>query len=519
MKTTELIIGMLFLSFASIAQEKVIEIDAEITKVTIYNSSVEIHYSKEFLLPKGKSTIIFTGLTPDIVENTINISFSDKNLQIITVNERINFLKERQEKNKTVTNVEDSIFKIKNEIGLLDCKLEVLKIEKGLLFKDESIGGVSKGVSVTEIEKASSFFNKRYLELSTELFKIESKKKALNHNLKKFENQLDEISSNSSKSCSEIGVVVNNSTEKRLEVNFKFLSNGGGWAPLYDCKFEAADKPISFNFKANVFNSTGIPWENVEIKLSTASPTLGFEKPGFTKENPKMKNENVEFKDIPVINSIAEYSIKNSYSIPSDAKPYIIEVESFKMKSEFYYLLIPSMDQHGFLMVKIPDWNKYNLIPGTTNIFNTDSYMGKTFLNTYAENDTLTIFLGKDNSVTCTRKDDVSFEKNKIIGNNEIDQSLISISVKNNCAENLKITIWDQIPVFKENEKVKFNIYNIDNATMDKKEGLLIWNYSINSGENININYKYEIRYPKEDGYNYNGTRYRKFRTISCPSF
>jgi hypothetical protein len=72
---------------------------------------------------------------------------------------------------------------LKKEIGLLSVKKEAYSLEKKLLFKDESIGGVSKGVNVSEIEKASAFFSKRYIELSMELFEIEKTRKVIEENI------------------------------------------------------------------------------------------------------------------------------------------------------------------------------------------------------------------------------------------------------------------------------------------------------------------------------------------------
>lgn len=522
MKKTFLIITVLGLFINTFGQSNDIEISADITGVTIYNSSVEIHYSKEVPLSKGKNTIVFTDLTSYMVENTLNLNTSSNDVEIITVSERINYIKELKEVNIKITNLEDSIKRIENEIGILKCKTEVLSREKSLLFKDEPIGGVSKGVSVSEIEKASTFFNKRYMELVTELYNISNTQTNLERNLVKYKNHLSESTSNSSKSCSEIVLNVNSTKTTKVTFNFKFLSPMGGWSPVYDCKYKGSEQPISFIFRANVFNSTGISWDNVLVTLSTASPTVGFDKPTLSAKTDikrQSRPQNIEFKEIEVMNSIAEYNIKNKYTIPSDSKPYLIEIDSYEIKAEFHYLLIPSLDPFGFLIANVPDWNKYNLIPGTTNIYNKGSYMGKTFLNTYAENDTLNIYLGKDNSLLTTRKETTSSNDNNIIGNFYIDKSNVSLSIKNNTNETLSIQVLDQVPVFNDYEKVKFNLQNIEQAIYNKKEGLLTWNISIDKNENLMLDYSYEIKTPKNERGQSGSNLRKKFRTLSCPTF
>jgi len=515
---------LMAVSYISFGQNKEIETSADIKSVTIYNSSAEINYRKEMVLPQGKSTVIFTDLTPYIVENTINMSTSSADVDIITITEKINYTKEKKEFNSKIINLQDSIKHLENEKGLLKCKVDALTMEKNLLFKDESIGGVAKGVSVAEIEKASMFFSKRYLELTTEIFNLSEKDKAIQNNLAKCNNQIKELSSNTQKAGSEILVTLINATAKNVVFTFKFLTEKGGWAPVYDCKYQGADSPLKFIFRANVFNASGTSWDNIDIKLSTASPTTGFNKPTLNSKKekdirPNAGNANgVQFEKIEVANSIAEYDIKHKYTIPSDSKPYLVDVNAYEISAGYNYLLIPVMDPFGFLIAKIPDWNKYNLIPGITNIYNKGSYMGKTFLNTYAENDTLSLYLGKDNNVQSVRKEVSSNNQQNIIGNYYVDKAAITISIKNNSAEKLSIQLLDQIPEFNDNEKAKFNIENIEQAIYNKNEGLLTWNFQLTQNESKVIDYKYDIKVPKNGIGNYIPVRH-KIRTINCPRF
>jgi len=517
-----LILLLVFFQFST-AQNKEIESTADIKSVTIYNSSAEINYAKEITVPQGKSIITFTDLTPYIVDNTINISTSNPDIDIITVTEKINYTKERKEQNTKIVSLRDSIIIIDKEIGLLKCKTEALGMEKDLLFKGESIGGVAKGVAVSEIEKASAFFSKRYYELTSELFNLSEKEKSLQNEMFKYNNQIRELSSNTSKASSEIQVTVLNPTPQKVLFNFKFLTAKGGWAPAYDCKYQGAGKPLKFIFRANVFNASGINWENIDIKLSTASPTKGFDKPSINNKKsnesiPRTNEDGVKFKEIEVSNTIAEYDIKHKYSIPSDSKPYLIDVAAYDINADYNYLLIPILDPFGFLIAKIPDWNKYNLIPGTTNIYNKGSYMGKTFLDTYTENDTLSLYLGKDNNIQSVRKENSSSNEQNIIGNYYVEKAEINITIKNNSSEKLSIQVLDQVPVFEDYEKVKFNIQNIEQALFNKNEGSLTWNFQLAQNESKAIDYRYDIKSPKNDISDYRPMK-RKYRSISCPSF
>ncbi len=529
MKTLTITFSILFLSLISFSQVIVPkhvpyepEIPAKITGVTIYTSSAEIHYENTVSLKKGKNTIVFTDLTPFIVENSINVSIADNSVNIITVTDKINYLKKVYYKNSI--GLRDSILKNEDKLGLIDVKIETLEKEKSLLFRGESIGGVSEGVAVSEIEKASEFFNRRYSKINEELYYLNRQKTKLLNANENFNLQINEVSTTKGKSTSEIIVVANSISSKKVKVEYKLLTANAGWAPLYDLKFNGPDKDLDFVFRANVFNASKIDWNDVEIKLSTANPTTGFNLPSLNKtdnaqkQNLQYENQNIEFKTIQTNNIIAEYNIKFKYSIPSDGKPYLVDVSETSMKSSFSYIIIPKMDNNGFLMANIPDWNKYNLISGTTSIYNHGTYMGKTFLNTLTDNDTLDVYLGKDNTILTYRKE-VNIDNPRIIvGNTFVDKTIVDITIKNNYDKNISIVLIDQVPVFDARDKVKMNITGIENALYNQSDGSLNWQFSLNPKESKEMRFTYTIKAPKELAENVRMKK-RRIREISCPAF
>jgi hypothetical protein len=463
---------------------------------------------------------VFTELTPYIVANSINVSAPGIN--IVTVSERINYTRDRRNINELVTHYRDSINRLQKEVKILACKSDAASAEKNLLFKNEAIGGLStQGVSVAEIEKASAFFSKRYLELVTQLYELDEKEDALNIRITRFKEHIKQLETVSMPNVSEIKVIVNSKDERMVKFRFKLLTNKAGWAPLYDFKYESAKQPLQFVFRANVFNASGVAWNEVSIKLSTANPINGFAVPSLDEVPEKEKPQGeVKFKQIEVVNAITEYKIANQYTIPTDAKPYLIDVSAYDMPASYNYLLIPKLDPFGFLIAKIPNWNKYNLIPGTSNIYNSGTYMGKTFLDTYADDDTLSLYLGKDKNIQSNRSERSIMHKRIFAGNTTLEETFVDIVLKNASDEALMVEVLDQVPVFEKEDEEKMNVYNIGKAEYDKQEGLLTWKYNLKPGESVAVSFKYEIKAPRRSSFHRAKYRSkRKFRTIACPSF
>lgn len=489
-----------------------------INDVVVYTSASEIHYEKVVKLKKGENRVVFSELSPFIVENTINVGCENSNVEIITVNEQINFLKPRQNKEVGMMVLMNEVDKIENEQGVIQIQRQALEIEKELLFTDKTVGNVVEVKNADEAQKMSGFIQKRYTQIATDLYKLDEQTKEAQRRLEKLRRQIKQASIHVDNPISEIILVVNSAKETEATFTCRFLCSHSGWAPSYDFRFQGKEKPLQFNFKANVYNATGVAWNNISIKLSTADPIRGFSIPSMeTKSGSSIPSDkNVEFKTIEVVNAVTAYDVMHEYTIPSDGKPYLIDVDKYAMNADFNYLLIPRLDPFGFLIAQIPNWNQYNLIPGKANIYSMGTYMGKTFLDTYAENDTLSLYLGKDKSIHAHRTENSKEHSRKIIGNYTVEKSFVQTQIKNNSNVKWDITVLDQVPVIEEDGKSKITIHNIQNAIHDKAEGLITWKLTLETNSTTQIDFDYEIKEPKEY---YGMPKKRSFRTISCPSF
>ena len=58
-----------------------------------------------------------------------------------------------------------------------------------------------------------------------------------------------------------------------------YVVPGAGWRPAYDTRGDVAKKEIELTYFGMVIQQTGEPWEDVELSLSTARPSLGASMP------------------------------------------------------------------------------------------------------------------------------------------------------------------------------------------------------------------------------------------------
>lgn len=191
-----------------------------------------------------------------------------------------------------------------------------------------------------------------------------------------------------------------------------------------------------------------------------------------------------------------EFEIKTPYTIPSDGKNLTIDIDNYSLPADYQYFCTPKIDKDAYLIARIVDWEKYNLLEGEANVFFEDTYTGKTLLDVRYMSDTLTISLGKDKGVSIKREIQKQFTTKQFLGSKKEETKTWLISVKNNKQQSIKISLSDQIPV-STLEEIEVNPVNISNGKLDSETGIIEWDFQLKPTEKNDIDLKYSVRYPK----------------------
>jgi predicted transcriptional regulator len=191
-----------------------------------------------------------------------------------------------------------------------------------------------------------------------------------------------------------------------------------------------------------------------------------------------------------------EFEIKTPYTIPSDGKNLTIDIDNYSLPADYQYFCTPKIDKDAYLIARIVDWEKYNLLEGEANVFFEDTYTGKTLLDVRYMSDTLTISLGKDKGVSIKREIQKQFTTKQFLGSKKEETKTWLISIKNNKQQNIKISLSDQIPV-STLEEITVKPINISNGKLDSETGIIKWDFQLKPTEKKDIDLKYSVQYPK----------------------
>lgn len=190
-----------------------------------------------------------------------------------------------------------------------------------------------------------------------------------------------------------------------------------------------------------------------------------------------------------------EFEVKIPYTIKSDNKNTVVEVERYALPADYEYYTVPKVSKNVYLLANIVDWDKYNLMEGEANIFFENTYVGKTVLDTRYVSDTLNISLGRDKNILANRESVKENTSKKFLSNKREDSRAWKISVRNNKNQPINLTILDQVPVSQRDE-IEVTVEELSKATLDADKGELRWKLKLKPAEKKELSLKYKVRYP-----------------------
>ena len=190
-----------------------------------------------------------------------------------------------------------------------------------------------------------------------------------------------------------------------------------------------------------------------------------------------------------------EFQINIPYSIPSDNQPYDVTMIQYDIDAIYNYSTVPKLSNDAFLIAKIPDYIKYNLLNGSANIFFKGIFQGESFIDLDTPSDTLTLSVGRDRDIVISREIQKDYTSKSIAGNTKKEQKAWLITLKNNKVTPINISIEDQFPVSKTDD-IKVDLIEESGAKIDKTTGKLLWDIKMAPNEKKIISLRYSVKYP-----------------------
>ncbi|NME70776.1 DUF4139 domain-containing protein [Flammeovirga aprica] len=509
-----------------------IEVSSKINNVTVYTNSASVERSASVNVPQGKSVLVFKKLSHQIVTNTIQ--FQTKGVRVLSIDSEYDKVELRD--NKAYSELKSKIDQLKEKVFEKETYLEILNKDLELLEANKTIS--SSNLNLSELKSALAFFHDKRLQVEKEKSTYQKEVIVLKLEIEKLNKELSMISRDHISHYNNVMVTIQSDKAKSIDYLLKYIVNQVGWTPTYDILATDINSPFNVVFKANIYQRSGVDWNDVSISISSGAPS---ERNRLPKLNPKYldlvalqqnrmvqqsakvysapsykksSQDNwgaVEVEEEEVEEEIATslswvlnqssyqtqftYQINQKYSIPNNTRKKAIELKTEKIDALYTYRAIPKQGCDVFLLGKVTNWGKYNFIAGDANVYFEDQFIGTTYLSSTQHKDTLEISLGKDESIIVNRERAYQMERKRSFGNKKRANRAWKITVKNNKSKDINIEILDQIPI-SVNDQIIVTPLEMSKGTYDKETGEVEWNFSLDAQKSKEIILQYEVEYP-----------------------
>jgi uncharacterized protein (TIGR02231 family) len=508
-----------------------------IEQATVFLSGAELTSTAKVTLVKGENEFIFTNVAGDVNSQSVTVSATN-GVVVEAATFQNNYLA-AEVLSPRATIIKDSIALIAADTQLVHNKIMVLGHESGSIWKNSQVSGANTGLSVAELQKYLDLIDTKMEGILNRQDIEKAKMKKMKDRLTKLNEQLTEEQGKGYQPGGQLLVKFYAKEATTADIVIDYVVPHAGWSPTYDVFADDANGPVKLFYKANIFQNSGVKWNNVRLSLSTGNPNEGAQAPtmnpwylafyypqttmyNYKNNAPRAKNaaaaqsgedvmtsgmtinklaaeENSSINDYVSVDNAGintSFDIDLPYTIPSDGQQHLVAIKKYELPATYRYYTVPKLDKDAFLQAQITNWEDLNLLPGKSNIFYEGTYVGQGNIDVRNVTDTMTLSLGRDKKIVVKRNRDTKLRSVKTIGSNVRETFSYTITVRNTRKESINLIIQDQQPVSNDKDIV---IDEKDTGTSEYNEttGMMKWALSLNPNETKTVSFGYTIRYPR----------------------
>lgn len=252
-----------------------VKLTSEIKDVTVFFDGAQITREVQITVLKGKHMFVLENLPAEINPQSIQIDNNQEG-EILSVKHELVY---PAEKSKTILEYEETIKLQKIKLQEITNQINVYTIEEKILLDNSIFNKKDVGTSITEIKEASTFYRTKLNEIRQNMLKLAIEIDLVKGNIQNLYLELNKKVSNEKKTYSKIVFTFNSETQINANFKISYYVSSAGWTPLYDFRVNDINEPLNLVYNANIFQSTGEDWDNINLTLSTNRPSLSNLKP------------------------------------------------------------------------------------------------------------------------------------------------------------------------------------------------------------------------------------------------
>jgi uncharacterized protein (TIGR02231 family) len=538
-----------FLSPVSAAE---INASSKIDVVIVYPQGAEITRVATVEIAAGDHTLILDDLPGEVDPQSIRVEGeTGGTVEIGSVDSKLVHVTGDAETASRRSEINDQIEILRDEHAALDQLTQNFDYQRQLIqdlarkpFITQNSSENDLRVDSTELGNLFDLVAGRLQALDKSALDADIRKRQINKDIGDLEKRLSELAPQRRVKAV---VSVNLSSEARTSGTFrvKYRIRNAGWRPFYDARLSmpetGAEPALSLVRRAEIVQNTTESWNDVALTLSTARPVgataapdlsaygLGFEqyatKPasvlglqnmysgdGATVaesraeadllKDGRVKTVRQQEAQVEIAGFQALYAIAGRVTVDNEGTAKKVQISAEDIDARLSAHAVPLLDPNAYLTASFTVDGETPLLPGRVLLFRDNVYMGQGALPLLSPGEDHALGFGVDDRIKVKRTQ-VHRETSEsgIISTDLVEESSWVIEVQNLHVRTMPVKILDRMP-FTTHEDIHVELLagttKPSERNVDRKQGVLAWDYELAGGEDQIIKFGYRVSSPKD---------------------
>lgn len=270
------LVGFLFL--VAVSPVLAAEVRGVVDSVTVYRGQALVSRLVDLAGAPGLREVVVTDL-PEFIEPASLYAETTDGLEVRSVSYRMRPVE--QDVREEVRKLDDQLAALQDDLTATGRHKQVLAERKAYLDKLEQFSAATANVELTKgllnaetLKSLTLFLQQQRAELAEEELKLGREERGLAVKIETISRQRQTVAGGSARTVREAVVFLNITRADGAKLRLNYLVGNATWSPSYNIRTDAGRTQITAEYFASIQQMSGENWDNVQMTLSTATPTL-----------------------------------------------------------------------------------------------------------------------------------------------------------------------------------------------------------------------------------------------------
>ncbi len=502
------LVAALLMGPAAVGQP--IEAESRVKAVTLYRDQALVTRLVRAEVPGGLSELVVGDLPPQLVPDSL-FAGAEGRTQVRAVRFRTRAVKE--EPREEIRRLEQQIEALKKALRRNEAMRALVQERRAYLSKLEQFTAPTAQVELTKgvlnaetLETLTLFIFGQRADLTEKMLKLEDEKGELSKQISLLQREKAQLTAGTTRTLREAVLFVDRPKAGPVELRLSYLVNRAGWEPAYNLRAGEDAARVTVEYNATVHQMSGEDWHDVDLTLSTASPTLmakgpdlapfwvalgsarpaerqleqkaqAFRKKLAVSQRAQQKATQVDQEmqatvamnyialDMQVLELAASgselrrlrrleaaptegwavtYALPGRTSLDSRSDRQMVRIASLKLKSEFYYVATPLLTDYVYREAEVVNQSDLALLEGPATCYLDGRFVGRSRVPMVARGQRFRTGFGLNSQMRAARE--LMDKTEQTLGGNRQQKFHYRLTIENFGEEPVEVQLYDRIP-------------------------------------------------------------------------